>query len=212
MEGLSHFESLANRYGFVVVYPGSTLTNGDVWRSPSDIPYISSLIRQIESNRRYDIDPGRVYVTGFSAGGRFAYQVACALSRQITAIAAVSGLERASPCRLAHPVSELSIFGGAESVVNGNASAGIPSQAMIEAWWRGRDGCTGAIRAASAYPLTEHSSGPCADGTRVESIIVRGGVHTWPGCPCSLPPSSPDARWNASQGIWAFFRTLRSSG
>jgi polyhydroxybutyrate depolymerase len=208
MEGLTHFEAVANEHGFVVAYPGSVMVNGSPWQSSNDIPYISSLITQIEASQ--NIDPTRVYVAGFSAGGRFAYQVGCALSRQVTAIAVVSGAQRHYACALAHPVSVLAILGSLEPAVNGVAATGLPSARTVEGWWRLRNGCRQPIHRAFLAPLSEETSGPCVDGSTVRLYIVQGGQHTWPGCSCKLAPSDPDRGWNASEGIWSFFSNLQT--
>lgn len=208
MEGLTHFEAVANEHGFVVAYPGSVMVNGAPWQSSDDIPYIGSLITQLEASQ--NIDPTRVYVTGFSAGARFAYQVGCALSRQVTAIAVVSGAQRPYACPLSHPISLLMIAGSLDAGLNGNPATGLPSANTIEGWWRLRDGCRQPIQRAFVAPLSEETSGPCIDGTTVRKYIVQGGQHTWPGCTCKLPPSDPDSQYNASEGIWSFFSNLRT--
>jgi polyhydroxybutyrate depolymerase len=209
MEGLTHFEAVADQHGFVVAYPGSVLVNTVPWTQQGDIPYISSLITQLERDPSENIDPNRVYVAGFSAGGRFAFQLGCALSRQITAIAVVSSTQRPYACRLSHPVSELTIAGSTEtSVVAGNARMGVASAATIEGWWRSRDGCTQAPTSSKSPPMIEQITTGCVDGSRVGLYILQGGHHTWPGCPCNLPVTDPDRQWNASQGIWAFFSGL----
>jgi hypothetical protein len=151
-----------------------------------------------------------VYVAGFSAGGRFAYQLGCALSSQITAIAIVGSLQRPYACPLSHPVSELTIMGGDEPVVQGVPASGIPSSATIEQWWRERDGCAGQVQGGFSAPISMQTSGPCVDGSLVSLYIVEGGVHTWPGCSCGFALSNPDAQWDASQGIWAFFAGLHT--
>ncbi len=208
MEGLTHFEAVADEHGFVVAYPGSVMVNGAPWQSSDDIPYISSLITQIEASQ--NIDPTRVYVAGFSGGGRFAYQVGCALSRQVTAIAVVSGAQRPYSCPLSHPVSVLAIMGSTEIGLTGNPATGLPSAYTVEKWWRMRNGCSQPIRRAFVAPLTEETSGSCVDGSTVGLYIVQGGQHTWPGCSCKLAPSDPDSQWNASEGIWSFFSNLQT--
>src|ERR1039458_809852 len=202
MEGLTHFEAVADQYGFVVVYPGSALVGGTPWTSSGDVSYIGALISPVESSQ--NLDPTRVYVAGFSAGGRFAYQLGCALSKQITAIAIVGSVQRPYACSLSHPVSELTIAGSQEAV-NGIAATGIPSAYTVEGWWRVRDGCTGPVDSAVVAPLAEQMSESCVDGASVGLLIVEGGHHTWPGCSCGLSASDPDSQWGASQGIWSFF-------
>ncbi|WP_240973422.1 extracellular catalytic domain type 1 short-chain-length polyhydroxyalkanoate depolymerase [Nonomuraea composti] len=75
----SEFASLADRYGFVVIYPSATQSAGfgncfDTWSDAakrrgggSDPVSIISMIEYVE--RTYQGDPNRVYATGSSSGG-----------------------------------------------------------------------------------------------------------------------------------------------
>jgi polyhydroxybutyrate depolymerase len=202
MEGLTKFEHLANRYGFVVAYPGST-TNPP-WNSPGDLRYISSLIDQVKASQ--NIDPRRVYVTGFSAGGRMAYQVGCRLSGKLAGIAVVSSVMRGYPCKLSHPVSELTIDGGNERTALYGNSSGIPPAIATAARWRALNGCPPqtAQQTSVLGPVTQRVWSPCADASAVGLYVLSGGHHTWPGT-YGLSPSDPDAQYGASLAIWNFF-------
>src|SRR5690349_14508805 len=75
----SEFASLADRYGFVVIYPSATQQAGfgncfDTWSDAakrrgggSDPVSIMSMITYVE--QQYSGDPNRVYATGSSSGG-----------------------------------------------------------------------------------------------------------------------------------------------
>ncbi|MFD1545915.1 extracellular catalytic domain type 1 short-chain-length polyhydroxyalkanoate depolymerase [Nonomuraea guangzhouensis] len=75
----SEFASLADRYGFIVIYPTATQSAGfgncfDTWSDAakqrgggSDPVSITSMIDYVERN--YQGDPNRVYATGSSSGG-----------------------------------------------------------------------------------------------------------------------------------------------
>ena len=75
----SEFASLANRYGFIVIYPTATQQAGfgncfDTWSDAakrrdggSDPVSIASMINYVEQN--YSGDANRVYATGSSSGG-----------------------------------------------------------------------------------------------------------------------------------------------
>src|SRR5205814_1785627 len=54
-----------------------------------DLAFISAIISQVEG--RLSVDHARVFIAGFSDGGRMAYHVACQLGSKIAAIAVVSG-------------------------------------------------------------------------------------------------------------------------
>ncbi|MEE6257659.1 extracellular catalytic domain type 1 short-chain-length polyhydroxyalkanoate depolymerase [Plantactinospora sonchi] len=75
----SEFASLADRYGFVVIYPSATQQAGfgncfDTWSAAakrrgggSDPVSIASMVNYVQ--RQYGGDPNRVYATGSSSGG-----------------------------------------------------------------------------------------------------------------------------------------------
>jgi polyhydroxybutyrate depolymerase len=202
MQGLTHFEELGASRGFVVAYPGSN--TDPPWHSPADITYFNALIDRIVANQ--NIDPRRIYLAGFSAGGRETYYMACRLSARIAAAASVSSIMRPYPCAVSHPVSELTIVGSTEPELSGTPT--IPSAFETAARWRSLDGCRRASKAriTRVSVVTMQVWGPCSGGSAVGLFVVSGGHHTWPGT-YGLAATDPDARWNASKAIWSFFST-----
>ena len=116
------FEKLADRDGFIVVYPDGIEMNWNDGRKDEeakdrahaenidDTGFISDLIDSMIKD--YNVDPKRVYVTGISNGAIMSYRLACELSHKIAAIAPVDGsipnmlLHECSPSR---PVSLMAI-------------------------------------------------------------------------------------------------------
>jgi poly(3-hydroxybutyrate) depolymerase len=202
MEGTTKFEHLAREHGFVVAYPGSG--QNPPWHDPiGDVTYMRSLIDHLV--RTENIDPKRVYITGFSATAREAYFMGCQLSDQVAAIAAVSSVMRGYTCTLTHPVSELSIFGTSEPVPTHGTSS-IPSEYTTAARWRMLDGCPrgAASSATQVGPVVQQQWGPCAEGSAVALYAVQGGHHAWPGAYGETGSDAPGV-YDASQAIWTFF-------
>jgi polyhydroxybutyrate depolymerase len=95
------FNDLADREGFIVVYPDAIEKNWNDGRTDEeaddrahrenidDVGFISALIDYMVIN--YGIDRGRVYVTGISNGAVMAYRLGYELSERIAAIAPVDG-------------------------------------------------------------------------------------------------------------------------
>ncbi len=116
------FDKLADRDGFLVVYPDGIELNWNDGRMDEeandrahrenidDVGFISALIDSMIKD--YNIDPKRIYITGISNGAMMSYRLACELSYKITAIAPVDGsipyllLPECSPAK---PVSVLAI-------------------------------------------------------------------------------------------------------
>lgn len=98
---LGGLNRLADREGFVVIYPDGIDRHWNCGRnaqetgyrshreSIDDVGFISALIDT--AIQKYDVDPKRVYVTGMSNGAIAAYRLAGELSAKIAAIAAVAG-------------------------------------------------------------------------------------------------------------------------
>jgi polyhydroxybutyrate depolymerase len=202
MEGQTKLEELAAQKGFVLVIPDSA--TDPPWQDPADISYIAGLLASVDKSQ--NIDRRRQYVTGFSAGGREAYAVACRLNRQFAAVAVVSSALRGS-CTTSHPVSELLIYGSMEtSLANGNPATGFPSAAQITAHWRQIDSCRSASPSAvkQVGPVMQTAWKSCAGGSNVSLYIVQGGSHFWPGQNGATGPDAP-GQYSASDAIWGFF-------
>lgn len=201
------FDQLADQHGFVVAYLGSD-NQAHPW-SPhgDDLQYVSSMITQLTKSQ--NIDPNRVYVTGFSAGAAFTYIVGCKLSSQVAGIAPVSAVMNTvvtAPCALAHPVSVLTIIGSRDGAINGFAPR-VLSAAQTAATWRAKNSCPSSQPSYTGQSgsAREQVWGSCADGSAVGLYVIQGGTHIWPGdAEFHLSPSTPDGQFRASPAIWAF--------
>ena len=93
------FNTLADKEGFVVVYPDGIERHWNDGRKEvsyrahkekiDDVGFISTLIDHLSKDA--NIDPRRVYVTGASNGAMMSYRLACEIPEKITAIAPVMG-------------------------------------------------------------------------------------------------------------------------
>jgi len=95
------FDRLADRDGFIVVYPDGIEMNWNDGRSDEedndrahrenidDVGFIAALADKMV--RDYNVDPERIYATGISNGAIMSYRLACELSDRIAAIAPVDG-------------------------------------------------------------------------------------------------------------------------
>ena len=116
------FNKLADKDGFIVVYPDGIELNWNDGRMDEeandrahrenidDVGFISALIDTMV--RDFNIDQKRIYVTGISNGAIMSYRLACELSHKITAIAPVDGnipVALYPGCSPARPVSVLAI-------------------------------------------------------------------------------------------------------
>lgn len=203
-EQISGWDRVADEHHFIVAYLGSA---APAWKSPTNVSYIAAQIHAFTA--KYDVDPRRIYVTGFSAGAYISYFVGCRLSALVAAIAPVSGGMMRQTCRLTKPVSELTII-GTQDIIPLSGTARFPGPVAVSRRWRRLDGCGGrAAKTRRVGPVTEQTWGPCAKGSAVGLYVLEGGRHQYPGAP-GLLATDPDSRLRASEAIWEFFASQRS--
>ena len=126
-------DKLADREGFIVVYPNGTgfrLKNVRGWNAGGgkdgyacisakaceenidDVGYFRTLLDDLE--KAVNVDSSRVYATGISNGGAMSYRLACELSDRIAAIAPVGGgyqFPAVASCAPKRPIPMLQIHG-----------------------------------------------------------------------------------------------------
>ncbi len=179
------FDRLAERDGFLVVYPDGLELNWNDGRRDEeaddrahredidDVGFIAALADTMVSE--YNTDPRLVYVTGISNGAIMAYRLACELSHKIAAIAPVDGnipLLFIDDCSPSRHVPVLAINNVNDPVVpfeggeiyshSGREMLGrvLSVEKSVEYWVK-RNGC-------SPVPvITEEPDRDPTDGTRV---------------------------------------------
>jgi polyhydroxybutyrate depolymerase len=198
---------IAEREGFIVAYPAGTPGRAGLTWNPGgqaarsevdDVGFIRALVADLQ--RRYVIDPDRVYAAGMSIGGMLAYRLACSLSEHFAAIGVVAGTMTNTNCDPKYPVSIIHIHGTADQRVplrggrgknTGRFNTWPPVRQAIDRW-REINGCEGPVETIRLVEgLVGHRASGDAD---VELWLVEGGRHVWPGAPFS-----------ASEKVWNFF-------
>ena len=218
---VSQWNPIADREGFIVVYPSGTgfpkrwqafpQEPGD---SSKDVIFIEDLIDSLSA--QYNIDPARIYVNGFSNGGGMTFLLGCELADRIAATGTVAGafvlpFEECAPSR---PMPLIAFHGTADPIV---PFLGGPSESFdipfpdIPQWMNARAELNGCDTTPQTLPATAAVSGvryaDCMDDAEVVFYTVAGGGHTWPG-------GNPLPKWiagytnmdiNASETMWEFF-------
>lgn len=232
-ERMTHFSDVADRRGFIAVYPDAVDRNWNDGRGApqirsqqdgiDDVGFIAALITQV--SREYRIDPGRVFATGISNGGFMSQLLAARLADRVAAIAAVAagmGPAVAASLQPARPVSVLVMngtkdplvpFGGGPVVRNRGET--IATDELIRKWVDANR-CVGDpvivqlpdIDPVDGTRVKKTAYAQCAQRSVVVLYTIEGGGHTWPGGPQYLP--SPivgrvSRDLDATDVIWAFF-------
>jgi polyhydroxybutyrate depolymerase len=232
MEPLTHFDELADKEGFLVVYPqgldnrwadardGATPANDD------DVGFVRALLDDLKSRVAYD--PARVYATGVSIGGFFVARLGCEAADRIAAlgiVAATLAVPEAARCAPARHIPVVTMHGTDDTIVPaaGDATSGMLSVADAARTWTRVDGC--ATQPDVTYEPDIADDGTrvrretypgCADGAAVVFYIIEGGGHTWPDGPgftngTVTQRSTRDI--DATTVLWRFFQahTLQAS-
>jgi len=230
---LSGLDALADRFGFIVVYPDGIDRSWNDGRSTvisktDDLGFVRALLDDL--THRYPIDAKRVYATGMSNGAMFVQYLACNFADRIAAIAPVAGPlpadDRAS-CRPSRAISVLEIHGTADPIVpygggavknyraRGNGGV-VLSVAETIAFWAHNAGCSDAPRTERLAPVApadgtgvvKTTFADCRRGAAVTSYAIDGGGHTWRGGWAYMPRfliGTTSDQLDASRAIVEFF-------
>lgn len=194
----SRMDSVADRYHVVVAYPNGAvgLGAGSDWNAGEccgyaqrqnidDVGFLRAIMSDLPS--RLPIDTSRIYVAGFSDGGRMAYRAACEMSGTISAIAVVSGSLQYPLCKLARPVSLLAIHGTADDDVPFDDNipgikkplAGPPSIPSSVRFWSLLQHCKSYSERTVTPGVTRGEFNGC-NHSDIALLKIAGGRHNWP--------------------------------
>ena len=184
------FDRVADENGFFVAYPSAAQGDWQLTGSGSDIQFSKALIAAIENS--YSIDPSRIYVSGFSAGGGMAMAVACAATDTIAGMAYASntlGARKVEQCPPSQPIAVVG-FSGTKDVGSEADTRNNYSYQQTAEFWATQNGCSG-TPAVSHFPDTLTTGvkvtdtkqvwSGCKGGVTVTLYTVEGGGHAWPG-------------------------------
>lgn len=231
----SGFDAVAEREGVIAVYPygtNSVFSNilltwnaghccaYSIRENVDDVRFLSLLIDQLIATGR--VDPARVYVTGLSNGGMMTHRIGIELADKVAAIAPViASLYGDEPVR-EYAMPTLIINGADDQRVKadggelqgfglGNAPADLPTLPISSQrdYWASINGCTAFTdTTTSEYDLRSYSN--CRAGGAVQSYVVKGNGHAWPGGTSARGDADqPVQTVNANELIWAFFKQHR---
>lgn len=154
-----------------------------------------------------DASPRRVYLAGYSNGGKMALTLACAEPKLFRGVA-VYGATAATRCDPLPPMSVLELAStGDPEVTVGPAGPARVENGFTEPTVVGEtdayvaaDRCAAPPAGTTAGTLRLTVWTRCAAGRRVALGVYAGGSHTWPAGGGGTP--------SAAAVMWAFFRSL----
>lgn len=198
----------AAKNNYIVVHPQSRrLGDTQFWDTSDnvDVEFINGLVDHLIST--LPIDPAKVFLTGFSSGGRLSWKLACEHSDRYAAIAAVAADRRAATaCPTARSVPVIAFHGTDDPTVG--YAGGLDS---IETWAEEHQCQQREIIFQKADSTCERWSG-CNDESEMQFCSSEKAGHTWPSGPGSFVISAAGYgrttyTIDATDLIWNFFKT-----
>lgn len=235
MSNYSGFNELAEKNTFIVLYPDSL---GPLWNDGrvdmdsisfrsgvDDVQFIFQVVDGMIADSQ--VDPGRIYVAGFSNGGMMALRIGLAVPEKIAAVACVSGLlpkhlslvrpGKEVPLLMMHGTDDRIVPWSGGVIMKGNKKHGeVLSVLDTLSFWARKNGCSSQV-SVKILPDRDTRDGTvgflinyaCAgQDNEVSLISIQGGGHTWPGVVKSAPDSidgKTSNDFNATKFIWDFF-------
>jgi polyhydroxybutyrate depolymerase len=204
-----------NRGGFeaatgqraILVYPAGY---DEVWNAGAccgstqvdDVAFVADVVSRVLASEPA-ADPSRVYLVGYSNGGRMAYRMACQRPGLFAAIA-VFGAVNAFACPAALPSTPVLLAAGTDDpevtvpadgiprVVHGYFEPTLTRQALA---YVDANGCTGAGLTSTSGSVLTTTWARCSSGAPVVLRRYVGAGHAWPS--------------DLSAVIWAFFKRFQ---
>jgi polyhydroxybutyrate depolymerase len=192
-------DATADQHQFIVAYPQAAIRygRGYAWNVPGvplangrsapresadDVAFLTGLAGEL--GQHYCVNASQVYVAGFSGGARMTSQLGCAGANVFAAIAPVSGLRMAAPCRTIAPMAVIAFHGTADRsnpYDGGGARYWKYSVPTAEREWAAHDRCVGdpSVTQLSATLALRSYTG-CAGHSAVQLYTIAGWGHQWP--------------------------------
>ena len=220
---MSNMDAMADLAGFLVAYPNGTtgrLGLRSDWnageccgsaesRNVDDVAFVKTLVDSLSV--RMPVDRNRVYVAGFSDGGRMAYRVGCELSTTVAAIAVVAGSLADAQCAPKRAVPLIAFHGTADRDVpytdtSYTSPAVAPLPSVRDAppsiqFWSSHNSCKAVTLTRKSVHVTLTHFEQCAG--EVTFYTVEDGLHAWPGG--ASDGQEPTREISASAEAWRFF-------
>lgn len=180
------FNDIADSARFVVIYADglpnnfsqNSWNNGTLLASTADdISFMNGIMDDLILNK--NVDPSRIYVSGFSMGSIMAYRLACQLNSRIAAIGTMSG-PMSDPdfasCSPAYKTPVIHFHGTLDATLT---YGGSPLPTMTNAietigLWEGLHSCDG------TYDSIRMPDNAPSDGITVDKFVYNGCSSTNP--------------------------------
>lgn len=227
---ISGWHELAEREGFLVVYPQGTSfpqrwDAGTTWGAPGvdDVGFFRDMMDDLDAVAA--IDRSRVYVNGFSNGGGLTLRIGCEVAEEVAALGTVAGaVVNIDDCNPSRPVPVMAFHGTADPVVpyeGGDMQcwllrwgAGVVDAPIYfvgaEDWvyiWATGNGCDPTLEVIPPQGDTRGIRyNRCDEDAEVILYTIEDGGHTWPGGWPIPGVGKTSSDIDATEEMWRFFQ------
>lgn len=230
VETMTNMSVKADKEGFIVAYPAGRgyfcfnkifLT----WNVPKgfscqndksgDIFFIKQLIEELQS--KYNIDPKRIYMAGFSNGAALTYKITCALSDKIAAAGIISGFFDPEFYTNINPMPMVIFHGTKDKNILYNGGRPKKIIDIIErkidrplsdtiSFWVKNNKCSGIPVREKTGNVVKDSYLNCENNADVVLYTLINAGHAWPGGKKTLFGGEyPSQEISATNTLWDFF-------
>jgi polyhydroxybutyrate depolymerase len=232
------FNELADRDGFIVIYPDAIAKNWNDGRTEhvkpenigvDDVGFIAAIIDRLKME--YPIDASRIFTTGMSNGGFMSTRLLCDradLFRGGAILTATISDGYYQECNPSQPVGVLLMngtddpivpFDGGEIRLFGRSRGSILSHDEFVNYWKEKNSCKEKLPSNSytddkpwdGTSVTIRNFQECQPRGALKVYAIDGGGHTWPGGRQYLGKriiGNTSREIKACDEIWEFFRSL----
>ena len=193
--------------GFVVAQPTSALVANawDTLEGSADVAFAQAIVEDVSS--RIDIDPDRIFATGFSAGGGMAARLACDATDLFAAVGVVAGAHFGwRRCEAEAPVPIIGFYGSGDKVVPYEGFGllpGVVEWAMFRAATLGCETTPAATGVADDVVLQSWTN--CDGSSALLLYTIAEGGHGWPGTDDPSRVGDTTDAIDATDLMWQFF-------
>lgn len=172
----------------------------------ADVQFIRAAVTQVVND--LPVDPARVYLVGYSNGGKLAYREACVEPGMFAAVATYGAVPLA-PCESGPTTPFLLSVGQLDPVLpyggSPHAHPAVPPVATAVGWLRTQDGCTSAAATWTLGSAVLRRWTGCRAGADVLFVRYPYVGHMW-------PTTATVGAGAATPVIWSFLAAHRLGG
>jgi polyhydroxybutyrate depolymerase len=176
-------------------------------RRTPDLQFVTAVVAA--SVHDLPVDPSRIYLVGYSNGGKLAYGEACAYPGLFAGVATYGSVPL-TPCVHGTAMPFLLGAGALDPILPyrgaTRAHPPLPPVPTAVGWLRTQDGCSGTPKSVTVGPAVVEHWTRCRPGSEVTFVLYRHDGHTWPGTGVVGTPAA------AATLMWSFLDGHRLAG